>query len=278
MAMGSILALTGTFLRAGTMRESPAWLEARTSAKHSRVFSSFTSLRAIGKPLLGTTSIYFLYDVVAWGVGSYTTEIFKSDDRKTTLWYLVLLYTMAAPGYFLTLCMGRFGRRTFQLAGFLVCACCYFAVGASFGNAPQFLVVFIYGVQKIFDACGPGATTFIIPGEIFPSAVRATCHGTSCAAGKLGAFVGIYLFPFVKAAIGNQGTFFVGGTILSAGSVLTCLLTPPYNEETLQRLRAKTQKDISCTTRVLWGKDLVPGAGNVSLSLTESHDPTMHTV
>jgi len=32
---------------------------------------------------------------------------------------------------------------------------------------------------------GPNTTTFVIPGEIFPAEVRATCHGLSAACGKL---------------------------------------------------------------------------------------------
>lgn len=37
---------------------------------------------------------------------------------------------------------------------------------------------------------GPNTTTFIIPAEIYPTDVRATCHGISAAFGKAGAAVG----------------------------------------------------------------------------------------
>lgn len=35
-------------------------------------------------------------------------------------------------------------------------------------------------------------TTFVIPGEVFPTSVRATCHGASAAAGKVGAVIGAF--------------------------------------------------------------------------------------
>lgn len=38
---------------------------------------------------------------------------------------------------------------------------------------------------------GPNATTFIVPGECFPTRYRSTSHGISSAAGKLGAIVAI---------------------------------------------------------------------------------------
>merc|ERR1712070_458166 len=99
------------------------------------------------------------------------------------------------------------------MVGFLGMACCMTLVGAYYGQASMISLVLVYGIQKIFDSFGPGATTYIIPGEIFPSAIRATCHGTSSAAGKLGAFVGLYMFPTVRSSIGSQATFLLGGAL-----------------------------------------------------------------
>lgn len=182
------------------------------------------------------------------------------------MWYMLLINLLATPGFALTLCMGRFGRRTFQLSGFLGMALCFFLVGATFGTAPQVLLVVIFGLQKIFDSAGPGATTIIIPGEIFPTAVRATCHGASSAAGKLGAFVGMYCFPFVQSAIGFQGVLLLGGALLVAGALLTLALTPPYGEETLRRLAVETQSDIGKTTAVLWGKEMLASSSDACSS------------
>jgi PHS family inorganic phosphate transporter-like MFS transporter len=40
-----------------------------------------------------------------------------------------------------------------------------------------------------FCSVGPNATTFITPGEVFPTRYRATCHGLSAGAGKIGAII-----------------------------------------------------------------------------------------
>lgn len=253
LGVGSVLALCGALLRVGTMKESQAWLDSRASSKvASRAFCSAATMRAIGFPLLGTTLTYFVYDVVSWGVGSYTSSIFASSSREGTIWYMLLINAMATPGFALTLLMGRFGRRAYQLAGFLGMSLCFLLVGMSFGQAPQFMLVLIFGFQKIFDSAGPGATTFIIPGEIFPTRVRATCHGASSAAGKLGAFVGMYFFPAVERAIGLRGTLLLGAVLLFGGFLLTLVLTPPYTEQTLSRLQEETKFDISQTTKILW--------------------------
>merc|ERR1712232_972086 len=161
------------------------------------------------------------------------------DDKKT-LWYMLLTYIMAV---------------------------CLIAVGWFYETASEFTLVLIFGVQKIFDSGGPGATTYIIPGEIFPTSVRASCHGASSASGKVGAFVGIYFMPVVQSQLKNSGMLILGGILLLVSMLLTCIFIPPYTEETLSRLRAATKTDISCTTKVLWGME-----DDDSKSMT-LHDP-----
>ncbi|KAJ2413045.1 hypothetical protein GGI10_003307, partial [Coemansia sp. RSA 2530] len=39
----------------------------------------------------------------------------------------------------------------------------------------------------LFQNFGPNVTTFVIPGEVFPTRFRSTAHGISAAMGKLGA-------------------------------------------------------------------------------------------
>lgn len=49
---------------------------------------------------------------------------------------------------------------------------------------------FIYGLTFFAQNFGANATTYIIPSLLFPMEHRATCHGISAAAGKLGALLG----------------------------------------------------------------------------------------
>jgi PHS family inorganic phosphate transporter-like MFS transporter len=58
----------------------------------------------------------------------------------------------------------------------------------------------------LFQTFGPNSTAFIIPGELFPTRFRATCHGISAAAGKSGAIVALVGFIQLKD-IGGNGAF-----------------------------------------------------------------------
>jgi PHS family inorganic phosphate transporter-like MFS transporter len=52
----------------------------------------------------------------------------------------------------------------------------------------------VYCLANFFTNFGPNVTTFIIPGEIFPTRYRSTAHGIAAACGKLGAIVSQIIF------------------------------------------------------------------------------------
>ena len=54
--------------------------------------------------------------------------------------------------------------------------------------------VALYILATFFTNFGPTVTTFIIPGEIFPTRYRSTAHGIAAASGKLGAIVAQIIF------------------------------------------------------------------------------------
>jgi MFS transporter, PHS family, inorganic phosphate transporter len=58
-----------------------------------------------------------------------------------------------------------------------------------------------YGISYFFAEFGPNVTTFVLPGELFPTRVRTTGHGISAGIGKLGAFIGLRGTPLLTAGI-----------------------------------------------------------------------------
>lgn len=57
--------------------------------------------------------------------------------------------------------------------------------------------VIVYGMTYLFSNWGANTSTFIIPSEAFPTRIRATAHGLSAAAGKIGATVGNTVLVFI---------------------------------------------------------------------------------
>ena len=82
----------------------------------------------------------------------------------------------------------------------------------------------------------------MIPGEIYPPEVRATCHGVSAACGKLGAATGAFFFPLILGPAGsshptNAGlrtSMFLCSGIAFLGAVVTHFFTPRYGASELE--------------------------------------------
>jgi PHS family inorganic phosphate transporter-like MFS transporter len=66
--------------------------------------------------------------------------------------------------------------------------------------------VVLYCLANFFQNFGPNTTTFIIPGELFPTRYRSTAHGISAASGKLGAIIAQLGFARL-ANIGGANNF-----------------------------------------------------------------------
>ena len=96
--------------------------------------------------------------------------------------------------------------------------------GMTTAVAPFLLV---YGISYFFTEFGPNVTTFVLPGELFPTRFRATGHGISAGVGKLGAFIGVFLFPLLQHSLGLRGTLLLTAGISVLGALLTLVLPEP---------------------------------------------------
>lgn len=59
-------------------------------------------------------------------------------------------------------------------------------MGFAYNHIPSNGLLAIYVLAQFFFNFGPNTTTFIVPGEVFPTRYRSTSHGISAASGKIG--------------------------------------------------------------------------------------------
>jgi MFS family permease len=182
-----------------------------------------------------------------------------ADDSAAVVSYLVdlaayqlALSCLALPGYFISVfVIDRIGRRRLQLIGFLGMALCYAAVGIAEYVASDSLPLFffLYGLSFLFCNAGPNVTTFVIPSELFPTAIRATCHGLSAAAGKVGAVIGGALMPHVLSGMGLSGVMFISALISVLGWLFTYFLT--VESQHLEIMSARESENVAAIIRSL---------------------------
>jgi MFS transporter, PHS family, inorganic phosphate transporter len=85
----------------------------------------------------------------------------------------------------------------------------------------------VYGVSYFFTEFGPNMTTFVMPSELYPVSIRATGHGISAGIGKLGAFIGVFLFPILSDSLGLRGTLLLTAGVAALSFALTLVLPEP---------------------------------------------------
>jgi len=81
-------------------------------------------------------------------------------------------------------------------------------------------------IAQFFFNFGPNATTFIVPGEVYPSRVRGLAHGLSAAIGKLGAILSGILFNWLSSRIGVAKVLWIFFATDLLGAIMTWFFVP----------------------------------------------------
>jgi PHS family inorganic phosphate transporter-like MFS transporter len=64
-------------------------------------------------------------------------------------------------------------------------------------------------------------------GKLYPVSMRATGHGISAGIGKLGAFIGVFLFPLLQNSLSLRDALLLTGGVAVLGFALTLVLPEP---------------------------------------------------
>ncbi len=203
-------------------------------APHQLGLRAFLTSRRWLVTLAGTAGCWFLLDYAYYGNTISTPQILglisphASTMTKIAL-QLAIFSVAAVPGYVLAIVrLDRFGHRRLQLTGFAVMALCFLVIAAVPGLTTAVVpFLLVYGVSYFFTEFGPNMTTFVLPSELYPVAMRTTGHGISAGIGKLGAFIGVFLFPVLQGSMGLRGTLLLTAGVAVLGFALTLVLPEP---------------------------------------------------
>jgi MFS family permease len=204
---------------------------------HEAGLQAFRTNRRWLVMLAGTAGCWFLLDYAYYGNTISTPQILSlisphaTTMTKITI-QLAIFVVAAVPGYILAIArLDRIGHRKLQLIGFAMMALCFLIIGAVPGMTTMvapFLLV--YGISYFFTEFGPNMTTFVLPSELYPVTMRATGHGISAGVGKLGAFIGVFLFPLLQTSLGLRGTLLLTAGASVLGLALTLVLPEPAGQ------------------------------------------------
>lgn len=177
------------------------------------VFSYFSQWKNF-KIIFGTSASWFFLDVAFYGLGLNNTTVLSAIGYSsgTTIYdtllhnaigNLVLVCAGSIPGYWLSVAaVDTIGRKPIQIIGFFLLTVIFSVIGFAYSSLSEGALLALYVLAQLFFNFGPNTTTFIIPGECFPTRYRSTGHGLSAAWGKVGAIISQAIGPplLVKGA------------------------------------------------------------------------------
>ncbi|SCU96453.1 LAFA_0G06414g1_1 [Lachancea sp. 'fantastica'] len=154
-----------------------------------------------GKILFGTAFSWFALDVAFYGLNLNSAVILQTIGYASSknvyhklynsaVGNLILICAGSLPGYWASVAtIDTIGRKPIQLFGFFILTVLFCVIGFAYHKLSDHGLLGLYIVCQFFQNFGPNVTTFIIPGEVFPTRYRSSAHGISAASGKVGAII-----------------------------------------------------------------------------------------
>ena len=191
---------------------------------------------------------WFLQDLGTYGIGIFTPTILAaavgaSEDHARSVVDIIHNDIVAAEGSalitallivgiaFAVVLADVLGRIRLQVAGFLGCAAGLMIASFSTsmqGGAKTLLIFAGFMLFNFMTNLGPNAQTYLLAGEVFPTAIRGKGAGFAAAFAKVGAVLTAFLFPILLASIGTSALLYG----LVATSILGAIVTWLFRIET----------------------------------------------
>jgi MFS transporter, putative metabolite transport protein len=191
---------------------------------------------------------WFIQDLGTYGIGIFTPTILAAAlgggaDHIRSVSDLIADGILAAKGAalitfllivgiaFAVVLADKLGRIKLQIGGFIGCAIGLMLASFSIdfdGSTKIFLIFAGFMMFNFMTNIGPNAQTYLLAGEVFPTAVRGMGAGFAAAFAKIGAVATAFLFPILLVEIGTRALLY--GLVVT--SILGAIVTWIYRIET----------------------------------------------
>lgn len=180
----------------------------------------WTVLKFYWLRLLVVSLIWFIYDLSAYSFGLFSSYVIKnlydSSDLYQVFGWNIVLNLFYIPGALLgAVSADYFGPRLTLAAGVIIQSIMGLLMAAKFEDLQKSVAGFVvcYGIFLTLGEFGPGDNIGLLAAKTSATPIRAQYYAIAAAIGKIGAFVGTYIFtPLVKQH-GLKSAWWLGGTL-----------------------------------------------------------------
>ncbi|GAO19234.1 uncharacterized protein UV8b_00080 [Ustilaginoidea virens] len=196
--------------------------------------------------LLCVSLIWFLYDFSTYAFGIYSSDILQGIYGKQAALTTVFGWNTVINMFYLPgTIAGAFvsdwvGPKYTLIGGVLLQALVGYVMAGVYGSIKTHIAGFavIYGVFLSLGELGPGNNIGLLASKTCATGVRGRYYGIASAVGKVGAFVGTWVFPYIQAAGGNdvesaQYPFWVASSLCVLSAAVAWLFIPNIQQDTI---------------------------------------------
>ncbi|KAI0174545.1 major facilitator superfamily domain-containing protein [Pestalotiopsis sp. NC0098] len=208
-------------------------------------------LKYYGFRLFIVSLIWFIYDFSVYAFGIYSTPIVSSiyggtGPLTTVFGWNTVINLFYIPGTMIGAPISdRLGPRYTLALGVGLQAIVGFIMAGCYSKLaqPQYVGAFcvVYGIFLSLGELGPGNNIGLLAAKTCATGVRGQYYGIAAAVGKIGAFIGTYVFPYIIAAGGDDETkqyqypFYVAACLCILSACLVLLFLPHIDQDTITK-------------------------------------------
>ncbi|KAL7893097.1 major facilitator superfamily domain-containing protein [Trichoderma sp. SZMC 28014] len=217
----------------------------RESMRHKTPY--LLVLRYYGLRLLAVSIVWFLYDFSSYAFGIYTSSIlsgiYSSTAPLTTIFgWNTVINLFYIPGTMIGAFVSDYlGPKYTLIIGVVLQAVIGYIMAGVYDQISKHIAGFavVYGIFLSFGEFGPGNNIGLLAAKSCATGVRGRYYGIAAAVGKIGAFVGTWVFPRIEAAGGNDPTkvaqypFWVASSLALLSALITFFFIPNVGQDTI---------------------------------------------
>ncbi|CAE6440464.1 unnamed protein product [Rhizoctonia solani] len=196
--------------------------------------------------LAAISATWFLYDFITYPFSIYSSTVIDSIIGDTDSLYVIFGWNVVINLFYIPgTVIGAFlvdylTPKYAMITGLLCQAIIGFGMSGGYEHLKNHIAGFavLYGIFLSFGELGPGNCLGLLASKSGPTAVRGQFYGIAAAIGKIGAFVGTWVFPPMIDAFGgpssvrgNTGPFWVGSGLAILSALITFAFIRPLTHD-----------------------------------------------
>ncbi|QMT02199.1 MFS transporter [Gordonia jinghuaiqii] len=181
----------------------------------------------LGRTVLSTVSFSMQalqYYAIGWFLPVIALQLFGESFQAATVGAMVFNAVGIIGGFSAAAIYHRFGIRRSVRVGFAACAAILVIFGVGFDHLPLWAAVLLPTAFIFFHSAFAASGGAAFSALAYPSAVRGFGMGLSTTACNIGAFVGLFAFPFLQESFGDGGAILLTAAVPLVGLVVASVI------------------------------------------------------